>query len=260
MRRRDDEDLALDRIDGATNAASSDLTFALTIGGEAAGNDPPRHSVDELRTELAQLRERIAREPDPTTDQLQAARHARAEANSVAEEARARIADLEQPARGVLRRRPSDPAALAFERERLKAAQQQHATAAERERALAPNTPDGTNPEHEALRESAAALEAKLSILRQQHVRDRLEHGATHLTAVLGPLPEQPRARHTWQQAAQRIETYRFDHAITDTDNALGPPPTATAARAHWQRVQQNIHKTQRELGLHVERRLGRQL
>ena len=127
---------------------------------------------------------------------------------------------------------------------------------------MAANTPGCTNPgaEHEALRERAAALEAKLSILRQQYVRNGLEHGAPHLTAVLGPFPERPRARRTWQQAAHRIEAYRFDHAIRDTDNALGPPPTATAARAHWQRVQQDIHKAQRELGLHVDRRLGRQL
>jgi conjugative relaxase-like TrwC/TraI family protein len=269
MRRRDDEDLALDRIDGAMHAASSDLTLALTSGGRAPGNDPapplndpPPHWVDELRTELAQLRERIARQPDAVTDQLHAARHTRAEAQRVADEARARIADLEPPARGVLRRRPSDPAALAFERERLKAAEHQMAMAAEHERNLAANTPDRTNPgaEHEALRERAAALEAKLSIHRQQHLRDGLEHGAPHLTAALGPLPEQPRARRTWQQAAHRIEAYRFDHAIRDTVNALGPPPTATAARGHWQRVQHDIHKAQRELGLHVDRRLGRQL
>jgi conjugative relaxase-like TrwC/TraI family protein len=262
MRRRDDEDLALDRIDGASNATWSDLTLAPASGGVAGGNDPPRHSVDELRTELAQLRERIARPPDPISHQLPAARHARAEAHRVADEARARIADLEQPTRGLLRRRPSDPAALAFERERLKAAEQQLATASARERDLAANPPDCTNPgaEHDALRERAAALEAKLSILRQQHLRNGFEHGTPHLTAALGPFPEQPRAQRTWQQAAHRIEAYRFDHAIRDTDNALGPPPTATAARAHWQRVQHDIHKAQRELGLHVDRRLGRQL
>jgi hypothetical protein len=261
MRRRDGEDLALDRIDSIASVAWGDISLPPASGNADAGNDLPPHSVDELRAELTQLRE-LARQPDPITDQLQAARHARAESHRVADEARARIADLEEPSRGVLRRRPSDPAALAFERERLKAAEQQLATAAERERNLAANTPDCTNPgaEHEALRERAASLEAKLSILRQQYVRNGIEHDAPHLTAELGPLPEQPHARHTWQQAARRIEVYRFDHAITDTDNALGPPPTATAARAHWQRVQQDIHKAQRELGLHVDRRLGHQL
>ena len=262
MRRRDDEDLALDRIDSLPTAPRGDINFSPTSGSADSETDPPSRSVDELRSELAQLRERIARQPDPITDQLQAARHAQADAYRVADEARARIADLEQPARGVLRRRPSDPAALAFERERLKAAERQLGTSADRERDLAANTPDCTDPgaQDGALRERAAALEAKLSILRQQHVRNGLERGAPHLTAALGPLPEQPRARRAWQQAANRIEAYRFDHAITDTDNALGPPPTAPAARAQSQRVQQDIHEAQRELGLHGYGRLGRQL
>ena len=264
MRRRDDEDLALDRIriDSIASAARGDISLPPAGGNANAGNDPPSRSVDQLRTELAQLRERIASHPDSLADQLQAARDARAEAQRVADEARARIADLERPIRGVIRRRSRDPAALAFERERLSAAEQHIATAAERERELAANTPDWTNPggEHEALRERAAALEAKLAILRQQHLRNGLEHGAPHLTAALGPLPAQPYPRRTWQQAADRIEAYRFDHAITDSENALGPPPTATAARRHWQRAQQDIHRAQRELGLHVDRRLGHQL
>jgi conjugative relaxase-like TrwC/TraI family protein len=262
MRRRDDEDLALDRIDGASHAATGDLAPTPTRGGTAPGNDPPPYSVDQLRTELARPREHIARQPDALTEQLHAARHARAEAQRVAGEARTRVAELEQPARRVLRRRRSDPAALAFERQRLKAAEQQAAIAAARERELVAKTPDRTNPaaEHEATRQRAAALEAKLSTLHQQHPRNGIEHGAPYLTAALGPPPEQPRARRTWQQAAHRIEAYRRDHAITDADEALGPPPTATAARAHWQRAQHDIHQAQRELGLHIDRSHGHQL
>ena len=74
---------------------------------------PPRPSV-ELQAELAQLRERIGRYPEHLVDQLHAARSARAEAQRVADEARARIDELEQPVRGVLRRRAADSAERAL--------------------------------------------------------------------------------------------------------------------------------------------------
>ena len=73
-----------------------------------------RPSVVELQAELTQLRERIGRYPEHLVDQLHAARSARAEAQRVADEARARIAELEQPARGVLRRRAADSAERAL--------------------------------------------------------------------------------------------------------------------------------------------------
>ena len=257
MRRRDDEDLALDRIDGVANPARGDVALPFTHGGADVGNDPPPRSVDALRAELAQLRERIARSPDALADHLRAPRDARAEAERIVAEASARITELQRRTRGPFRTRTSDPTALAFERERLKAAEQQRAKAIERNQELAADAPD---TEHAALRERAAELEAEISILRQQHLRDALQHNAPHLTATLGPFPEQPRARRTWQQAARRIEAYRFDHAITDTDNALGPPPAASPARAHWQRTAQDVHRAQRELGRNVDRGHGHEL
>ena len=41
-----------------------------------------------------------------------------------------------------------------------------------------------------------------------------------NLTTALGTLPDQPRARRTWEQAATRIEAYRFDHKVTDPGDA----------------------------------------
>ena len=257
MRRRDDEDLALDRVDGVANHARGDVALPSTHAGADVGNDPPPRSVDELRAELAQLRERIARSPDAlVVDHVHASRDARVEAERIVDEASARITELERRTRGPFRNRTVDPTALAFERERLKAAQQQRAKAMAREQELAADAPDRATrrPEHAALRERAAVLEGKLSILRQQHLRGALQHSAPYLTATLGPFPEQPRARRTWQQAARRIEAYRFDHAITDPDNALGPPPATSSARAHWQRIAQDVHRAQRELGHNVDR------
>ena len=103
MRRRDDEDLALDRIDAERNRGPAHLEPAhARLPAEAAIARP---SVVELQAELTQLRERIGRYPEHLADQLHAARSAQAEAQRVADEARARIAELEQPARGMLRRR-----------------------------------------------------------------------------------------------------------------------------------------------------------
>ena len=101
-----------------------------------------RPSVVELQAELTQLRERIGHYPEHLADQLQAARSARAEAQRVADEARARIDELDHPSGGVLRRRAADSAERGWERQRLKLAEGEIAAAAERERNLADRLPD----------------------------------------------------------------------------------------------------------------------
>jgi conjugative relaxase-like TrwC/TraI family protein len=260
MRQRDDEDLALDRIDNNAAATVGDRGLADNTLAAAAG--PARPSVDELRTELARLREQLGHYPEHLADQLQIARGARAEAQRAADDARARIADLERPTGGLLHRLSREHAALARERERLRLAEHHVAVAAERESALAPRVPNITTWETErrALRERAAALDAQLSIHRREHLREALDRPASYLAASLGSLPDQPRARRTWQQAAQRIEAYRFDHAITDTHDALGPAPAATPARAQWQRAQQDVERARRELGRNIDRGVGQEL
>jgi hypothetical protein len=150
--------------------------------------------------------------PDHLVDQLHAARGARAEAQRVADEARARIADLDQPARGVLRRRAADSAERLLERQRLKLTEGEIAAAAKRERNLADRLPDRAEWETErrVLRERAAELEAKLSIRRREHLRVGLERPASYVTEALGALPEQPRARRTAEVAAgARLRTRR---------------------------------------------------
>ena len=134
--------------------------------------------------------------------------------------------------------------------------------AAERERELAAMVPDRAawQAERRALRERAAELETQLSIRRREHLHDALERPAPYLLASLGEPPDQPRARRTWRQAAERIEAYRFDHTITDNQEALGPRPDATPARTHWQQAQQDLHRAQHQLGLRVERGVRREL
>jgi hypothetical protein len=251
MRCRDDEDLALDRLDAERARGPAHVELAHTSPSVA------RPSVVELQAELAELRERIGRYPEHLVDQLHAARSARAEAQRVADEARVRIAELEQPARGLLRRRAADSAERALERQRLKLAEGEIAAAAEGERNLASSVPnrDEWEAECRALRERAAELDAQLSRRRREHLRVAQERPAPYLTEALGALPDQPRARRTWQQAATRIEAYRFDHAITDTRHPLGPPPNDKRERAHWQRAHHDLQRAQRDLGQRIDRR-----
>ena len=260
MRRRDDEDLALDHIDDIGTQPPSDRT--LTQASRATGSELSRRSVDQLRTELAQLHERIGHYPEHLTDQLRAARSARNEAQRCADEAAARIVELERPAAGLLRRRTADPTTLALQRERLKLAEHHAAMAAERERELAATVPDRTTwqAERRALRERAAELETQLSTRRHEHLHDALEAPAPYLLASLGEPPEEPQAQRTWRQAAERIEAYRFDHTITDNHKALGPRPDATAVRTHWQQAQQDLHRAQHQLGLRAARSIGHEL
>jgi conjugative relaxase-like TrwC/TraI family protein len=256
MRERDDEELALDRIDAERNRGAAHLepTHARTPIARPSGV--------ELQAELTQLRERIGRYPEHFVDQLHAARSARAEAQRVADDARARIAELDQPARGVLRGRAADSATLALERQRLQLAEHQAAAASERERDLTSSVPDRAawEAERRVLRERAAELDAQLSTRRREHLRVALERPAPYLSTALGALPDQPRARRTWQQAAARIEAYRFDHAVTDARDALGAPPTGKRGRAQWQRAHHDLQRAQRDLGHRIDRRHSREV
>jgi hypothetical protein len=253
MRQRDDEDLALDRLDTERTRGPSHPE-PVRLPAEPAIARP---SVLELQGELTQLRERIGQYPEHLVDQIHAARSAHAEAQRVADAARARITELDQAGGGVLRRRAADSAERALQRQRLKLAEGEIAAAAERERNLADKVPDRGQWEAErrVLRERAAELNAQLSTRRREHLRVVLERPAPHLTEALGALPEKPRARRTWQQAAARIEAYRFDHAVTDPRDALGSPPIDRQGRAHWQRAQHDLQRAQRDLGHHNARR-----
>jgi conjugative relaxase-like TrwC/TraI family protein len=255
MRRRDDDDLALDRIDGI---AGPDV-FEPSLREDAhAGADQAVRSMDELRAELAELREHLAR-PDALAVQAQAARDARTETERLVDEARVRISELEAQPRGRLRRRTQADATLGFERERLRAAEEQLTAVIASERDLAAQVGDHAIPgaERDQLRARAAVLERRLAGLREQHLCAALEHAEAYRTAALGPLPEDPRARATWHEAARRIEAYRFDHAIADTEAALGSSPSRAEARAEWHRATRALQDAQRELGRGADRGHG---
>jgi conjugative relaxase-like TrwC/TraI family protein len=99
MRRRDDEDLALDRVDAErTRGPAHPEPAHVRLPAEAS---VAHASVVDLQAERTQLRERIGRYPEHLVDQLHAAHSARTEADRRARATRARRAA--PPARRGLR-------------------------------------------------------------------------------------------------------------------------------------------------------------
>lgn len=110
------------------------------------------------------------------------------------------------------------------------------------------------------LRERAAELDAQPSSLRREHLRGALERPAPYLTTALGTVPDQPRARRIWEQAASRIEAYRFDHKVTDPGDALGSPPSDQRDHAHWQGANHDLQRARRELGHRMDGQHSREV
>ena len=136
MRRRDDEDLALDRIDDIGTQPPSDRT--LTQASRATASELSRRSVDQLQDRTrAATTSASATTPNtsPTSSAPHAARAARRSAART-KQPRASLNSSDPPAASCAVG-PRDPTALALERERLKLAEHHAATAAERERELA---------------------------------------------------------------------------------------------------------------------------
>jgi conjugative relaxase-like TrwC/TraI family protein len=259
MRQRDDEALALDRVDSTAAVTNLDRDAA----AEGRAREGTQSSVEELRAELNQIRQQLGNHPAHIDDLIHAARRARNEAQRAAADTHSRVADLERQTRGWLRRRPPDiDAQLAIERERLKLAEHQLRAATDREDALASQAPDpnGLSADRRMLDERAAKIEAELAADRREHLRRTLENPPRYLTAKLGARPNDPCARQTWDRAAQRIETYRFDHGVATFDDALGPRPARALARSHWQRAQHELDRAQRELGRRTGHRFEREL
>jgi conjugative relaxase-like TrwC/TraI family protein len=259
MRERDDEALALDRVD--STAADTNLDRGAAADGRA--REHAQSSVEELRAELSQIRQQLGNYPAHIDDRIHAARGARNEAQRAADDAGSRVADLERQTRGAMRRRSPDlDAQLALERERLKLAAHQLRAATDREDALASQAadPNGLSADRRMLDARAAKIEAELPAHRRKHLRRTLDNPARYLTVVLGARPNDPRARQLWDRAAQRIETYRFDHGVATFDDALGPRPDRAPARSHWQRAHQELDRAQRELGRRTGHRFEREL
>ena len=187
MRCRDDEDLALDRIDAERTRPSPPEP------AHAAAAEPPSPARPSLsyRPNSRSFASASAATPStsPTSCTPPAAPRPRRSA-SLTKRAHASPSSSNPPAvccAGVA----ADSAERALERQRLKLAEEEIAAAAERERNLASSVPDRAawEAERRVLRERAAELNAQLSTRRREHLRVALERPAPYLTEALGALP-----------------------------------------------------------------------
>ena len=73
-----------------------------------------------------------------------------------------------------------------------------------------------------------------------------------HITAVLGPRPENHAARPAWERGVAAIETYRHRHDIPPDHelSALGPAPSRTRPDPEFRDAERAVHQARTELGL----------
>ncbi len=257
MRRRDDEDLALDWIEPpelpSVGAGSASTRVRAGAVAEAT-MDPGRASVGELRRELAALESRLASYPEREVRELEAARARRADAERTVADTRERIGALEA------KRRPDAPA-LAYERARLDRAERalEHETRAEAR--LSAEVPERSQVQPEAadLRTRRDALRDELGKRREAQVRAALESPGSYLERALGKRPQDRPARDAWVRAATAIERYRFDHDVRGP-SPLGNRPIEREAQLAHRRAQREIERANRRLGRELARTHGREL
>jgi conjugative relaxase-like TrwC/TraI family protein len=73
-----------------------------------------------------------------------------------------------------------------------------------------------------------------------------------HVTAVLGPRPENHATRPAWERGVAAIETYRHRHDIPPDHelSALGPAPDRTRPNPDFRDAERAVHQARTELGL----------
>ena len=73
-----------------------------------------------------------------------------------------------------------------------------------------------------------------------------------HITAVLGPRPENHATRPAWERGVVAIETYRHRHNIPPDHelSALGPAPERTRPKPDFRDAERAVQQARTELGL----------
>jgi hypothetical protein len=73
-----------------------------------------------------------------------------------------------------------------------------------------------------------------------------------HITAVLGPRPDNHATRPAWERGVAAIETYRHRHEIPSDHerSALGPAPSRTRPNAEFRDAERAVLQARTELGL----------
>lgn len=199
--------------------------------------------------QLVQQRSRLAGEledvlPSVRENQLASLASERIEAERIAAQAEQRASEIEaQTPRRHWSRNPE----LASERARAVQARERASERAAQGEQL--NVSGLELAQHAETLGRYVAIGEELDRRRQNAARAAAIEKPAYLTAELGPYPEWPSHRRTWERAAIRIEMYRESFGVIDEKSALGKEPREHRQRDAWRIARRDVDRALRELG-----------
>lgn len=257
MRVRDDEALALDQLEGT--AEHRELEPARGPSQERGAEQLDRRSaagreeITELRSELGEIEAKLSTYPKVEAKRLDAARAEREQATVQLREGTERLKQLQASG--------APAKAIAVERQRISAAQQSGRRALAVERELGPRVPDrkGWERETEPLRLRAKVLKGELSARREAQIEAAVSSPPPPLAYALGKPPADPAKRRVWEQAARKLEGYRFDRGLQSL-KPLGDRPTDPKGAKAFDKIRGELDRAQRRIGLVEKAQPAREL
>ena len=249
MRERDDEDLALDRLQGIAgeHVPSDRLDEPPAARNVAEDVTNYQDRTRALREQLAALDARSQERSESDPGRLERVRF---ELERRREQLADTLARAQTPAGGSRlgwRRAPA-----AQEREQAqqlaRTLTEDVATLQAQERSLAERVGD---PDLAAAdRARRVELIRELGELRQRQLERALENPDPYLLETLGERPDSQLERHAWDRAARAIETYRSERDITDPHDPLGEQPAGGRQLYEYEQTLRVIDDARLQLGL----------
>jgi conjugative relaxase-like TrwC/TraI family protein len=276
MARRDDEELATQRLPGPGRPHDRALSSARALGRDngqerAAIRAEPllpvtasvarlhdlRDQAVELNTQLQALPQRELQRIDDL--------NARASIITTQREVLAdRLAELPEPRRRFGRTHDSHPVQRANLQSAIQSADRElDATLSQRERlARELNDPAETRAERESLEQALRALGREQGQLRDQLAERELDQPGAWVRESFGERPTEQRSSAAWERGVREVARYRLQYELGDSHDALGHRPEDREQLRDWQRARQALERGQRALGREVtlERDIGREI
>jgi hypothetical protein len=248
MRERDDEDLALDRLqriaDEHVPSERLDEPPAARNVAEDVTNYQERTRA--LREQLAALDARSQKRSESDPGRLERVRF---ELERRREQLADTLARAQTPAgrsRLGWRRPPAQEREQAQQLARTLTEDVNRLEAQERSLADRVGDPDLAAAD----RARRVELIRELGELRQHQLERALENPDPYLLETLGERPDTQLERHGWDRAARAIETYRSERDITDPHDPLGEQPAGGRQLYEYEQTLRVIDDARLQLGL----------
>jgi conjugative relaxase-like TrwC/TraI family protein len=243
MRERDDEDLALEQLEHAREAADAALDQEIDPGAAASPRASQDHPLDGLNQRVSPFRAMVYELDDQLGTIRQQLR------SEPVKDAKA-IDGLRQTIAAIEEEHARDPKPRAW-RDRaaheLRKREREHhlAELRDQEARLLKRTPDPDRVLREAgeLREQQRMLGAEYRAVRKRAIDDELAQRPPWVESTIGPEQLDIHLEERRQWAARELAGYRIDHRIAD-------PDTAFAGRSPEASIQRTVAECREHLGL----------